>query len=185
MTTIRFLPASQRPSRRWRNGGGITHDVAVFPASSDDDDFSWRASLAVVDVPAPFSPWPSTDRILTLGSGAIALTIDGDTHHLNDHSAPLAFSGTAQAHGTPHAPCRILNLMLRQGKARATVTRWNSPQAAIADHLLLFAFNPCTLIIGAESYTLKTADALLLETPDAAQIFRPSGVLIAAEIFLL
>lgn len=185
MTEIRFLPASQRPPRRWRNGGGITYDVAVFPPAADDEDVWWRASLAVMDAPAPFSPWPATDRILTMASGTLSLTIDGEAHHLSENSPPLAFAGEAKAHGIPHTPCRIFNLMLRQGKAHAIVHRWTCPNSVIADHLLLFAPAPCTITLGCDQYALDTGDALLVETPNAAQVFRPSGVIFAAEISLL
>jgi hypothetical protein len=74
--------------------------------------------------------------------------------------------------------------MLRQGKARAAVSRWTCPKAVTADQLLLFAAAPSSISVGNKRYALETGDALLIETPNAAQVFRPSGAIIAAEIFL-
>lgn len=189
MTQIWRLPASQRLKRRWRNGGGITRDVAIFPAASADEDFHWRASLAIVDAPVPFSPWPAVDRILTLASGDMRLTIDGTVQHLGAESAPLSFSGDAAVHGQPLGSCCVFNLMLRHGKAHATVERWNAPHsdpmAVIADQLLIFAPSACTITIGREIFTLASEDALLINAPNAAQLFRPDGAVIAAKINLL
>lgn len=47
----RLLRASDRAARPWKNGGGVTHDIAVSPEDADDGDFLWRASVATIAAP--------------------------------------------------------------------------------------------------------------------------------------
>ena len=69
--TVRLLPALDRTARPWKNGGGVTRDVAVFPAEANDDDFLWRASVATIAAAGPFSPFPGIDRTLILLGGEL------------------------------------------------------------------------------------------------------------------
>jgi len=65
----------------WRNGGGVTREVAV--GGSGGQDFNWRISIADVNVPGPFSTFPGVDRIITLVDGVrMDLLIDGVEHVL-------------------------------------------------------------------------------------------------------
>ncbi|WP_344323995.1 HutD family protein, partial [Kitasatospora putterlickiae] len=52
---VRFLRAAERPATAWRNGGGVTREVAGHPVGSGLDDFRWRVSLADVASAGPFS----------------------------------------------------------------------------------------------------------------------------------
>lgn len=183
----RHLPASQRPLRRWRSGGGITQDVALFPSipALDDDDFFWRASIAQVSQPCEFSAWPDITRHLILLSGEMRLSIQGETHLITDDMPEFIFAGDTQVYAEPLRPCRVLNLMARHGRAELTLQRQSTAFTAIADHLLMVAPQPCTIDLSGHRQHLANEDAMFVETPNAAQLIQPSGDLITAQILLL
>ena len=54
----RILRADELLPTPWRNGLGVTREIALCPPGADTDDFLWRASVADVVGPAPFSQFP-------------------------------------------------------------------------------------------------------------------------------
>jgi hypothetical protein len=46
----------------WKNEGGITREVAIFPPGADMNGFLWRVSTASVASDSPFSVFPGVDR---------------------------------------------------------------------------------------------------------------------------
>ena len=61
---MRILRVSGRVAAPWKNGGGTTTEVAVFPAGASFDDFGWRISIADIARGGPFSQFPGIDRTL-------------------------------------------------------------------------------------------------------------------------
>jgi environmental stress-induced protein Ves len=45
----------------WKNGGGETTEIAVFPDGAGLSDFDWRVSMARVDGDGPFSSFPGIE----------------------------------------------------------------------------------------------------------------------------
>ena len=43
---MRLLSAKDRIARPWKNGGGVTRDVAIAPPDANLDTFDWRISFA-------------------------------------------------------------------------------------------------------------------------------------------
>ncbi|MGF1430471.1 HutD/Ves family protein [Kitasatospora sp. LaBMicrA B282] len=111
--TVLQLPAADRTPTPWRNGGGLTREVAAAP------DGAWRVSLAEITTDGPFSLFPGLTRVLTVVAGdGLDLTI-GDRPPVTVHPRrPLTFPGdlptTARLLGTP---VTALNLMLREDRA--------------------------------------------------------------------
>ncbi len=69
MSGIRHLPAAARIARPWKNGGGITYDIATYPEGADLDTFAWRISMAEVAKDGPFSSFPGIDRSMIILAG--------------------------------------------------------------------------------------------------------------------
>lgn len=166
------LPASERKPVQWKNGGGNTEEAAVYPAGASMDSFDWRISIATVSEAGDFSKFEGIDRHLTLLSGQLHLTSEGNTHTLTPGES-LAFDGGAPVHGDPGAaPATDLNVMTRRGRFDADVTRLTASGA----HTLapgqgfFFALKPAT-VAGVE---LAETDLLRFET-DAAENFRIEG----------
>ena len=46
--THTLLAAKDRIAQPWKNGGGVTREIAVEPPGAGFDSFGWRVSTAVV-----------------------------------------------------------------------------------------------------------------------------------------
>lgn len=81
----------------WKNGGGSTTELAIFPERAGIDQFIWRLSTATVAQDGPFSHFAQIDRSLAILSGAgMVLQADADASHgitLTQTSMPHRFTG--------------------------------------------------------------------------------------------
>lgn len=105
----------------WKNGGGLTHEIVRQPATSELDDFDWRASIATITASGPFSPFAETSRIIVLLDGApVRLrSEDGRIDHSLETLVPFAFDGAAPLVCTAGpASSSDFNLMARRGAWR-------------------------------------------------------------------
>lgn len=113
MEIIRFAELRSEP---WRNGGGVTRELASHPqaASAQDGAWDWRVSIAELTKAGDFSPFPGMERVLTVVEGELLLlTVDGAEHPLEKYR-PFRFSGEAAAHGAlPTGDVRNLNVITR------------------------------------------------------------------------
>ena len=133
MTAVRVLRAAERTASPWKNGGGVTREVAAWPEGSDLGGFHWRVSLADVAQGGPFSSFPGVDRIITVVRGAgMLLTVDGAEHRIDAPYQPFAFPGDAQT------DCRLLqgplvdfNVMTRRETGSARVDIVDGPVESV------------------------------------------------------
>jgi uncharacterized protein len=111
----------------WKNGLGITREIAVFPAGSGADNFIWRTSVAEVNTAAPFSSFPGIDRNIVLLQGdGFTMTLDGKiAHPLRVPFEPFAFHGEAKVDvALAGGATRDFNLMVRRDNARGSIGVW-------------------------------------------------------------
>jgi environmental stress-induced protein Ves len=103
----------------WKNGAGITRELASSPGR---DPFDWRISIAEVATSAEFSTFADVERTIVLLEGAaMSLTVAGVTHELTG-LAPWMFDGSlATSCAVAQGPTRDLNVMTRRGRCQATV----------------------------------------------------------------
>ncbi|MGW3275380.1 HutD/Ves family protein [Streptomyces kronopolitis] len=120
---MRILRARERAAAPWSNGGGVTREIAAHPPGAGWDGFAWRVSLADVTRDGPYSPLPGVRRILTVVDGAgLELTVDGAVRLLPGGHRPFGFpGGAATGSRLLDGPVINLNVMLREGRADATV----------------------------------------------------------------
>lgn len=120
MTTLRVLRAHDYRRMAWKNGGGITTEIAR--RDSDADAFDWRVSIAEIAQDGDFSIFPDVDReLMLLDGGGVELTIGSDE--------PVALTRRYQKHAFPgeapvschllDGPTRDFNLMVRRGRHTA------------------------------------------------------------------
>jgi environmental stress-induced protein Ves len=113
-------------SQRWKNGAGITREIAVSPPGAPPDAFDWRISVAEVEQDAPFSVFPGIDRCIVLlrGSGMILYAANGElVHRLDRRHEPFRFSGELPLDASLlGGPSTDFNVMTRRGRCRAEVT---------------------------------------------------------------
>jgi hypothetical protein len=114
------------PLSPWKNGGGLTREIAVGPAGAGIDDFDWRLTLADIEPGEfAFSRFPGIDRhTLVLGAG-LSLAPPGAPRSALRAVAPLS---TLHLDGEQAlqallvgAPIQAFNLMLRRGRATGAV----------------------------------------------------------------
>jgi len=127
----------------WKNGGGVTREVAAFPEGAALDAFVWRVSVADVAQAGPFSRFAGIDRTLVLLSGAGMLLDDagGVTHALRGPLDIARFEGEAAIDARlVNGATRDFNLMVRRGAATGDVAIWRDQTRAQlnADVVLLF-----------------------------------------------
>lgn len=180
--TTRIHRAVDRPAAPWKNGGGITREIAVWPDGADTNDFAWRVSLADVTADGPFSSFPGVDRILTVAEGAgMDLTIAGERSLLDLRFAPRHFPGDRPT------DCRLLdgpvvnfNVMYRREGASAEVRVTTGEQTLApepGETLLVVALEGTAVIDGptpGSATALGRYDAALLTGPDVRRL-RSSG----------
>ncbi|WP_086722388.1 HutD/Ves family protein [Streptomyces carpinensis] len=120
---LQILRAAERTPAPWKNGGGVTSQVAACPEGAGTDDFLWRVSVADVASSGPFSAFEGVDRIITVVDGpGMALTVDGVSHVMAAPYEPFAFCGDAATE------CQLLggpivdfNVMVRRAEMTADV----------------------------------------------------------------
>ena len=121
------IDLAQIAPQPWKNGAGLTREIAVHPAGAGLADFDWRVSVAEVARDAPFSAFPGVDRCITLLRGAgmrLASEAGAFDARLDRPLLPLYFSGDLPLSATLiDGPCSDLNVMTRRGIARCEVTR--------------------------------------------------------------
>jgi environmental stress-induced protein Ves len=166
----------------WKNGGGVTREVAAFPAGAGLDAFVWRVSIADVAQAGPFSRFDGIDRTLVLLSGAGMLLDEaqGPTHALTQALDIARFAGEAAIDARlVDGATRDFNLMVRRGAATGEVEVWRgegehrasaaSTRHLSADVVLLFcAAGSLEVTLGdAAPLTLVTDDTLQIDAPEA------------------
>jgi len=110
----------------WKNGAGLTREIAVGPRGAGHADFDWRISLAEVGADAPFSAFPGIDRCITLlsGAGMRLASLDGSIdHRLDQPLLPFCFPGELALNATLFdGACSDFNVMTRRGAWTAEVS---------------------------------------------------------------
>lgn len=123
--TLHFFERTQLPASPWKNGGGVTREIACHPPSANMQDFDWRISIAHIARDGDFSVFAGVDRVITLleGGGVHLSSADGSVlHALDTPLQPFAFSGDAAVHGRLlNGDCHDFNVMTRRGVCQAEV----------------------------------------------------------------
>ncbi|MCD7111166.1 HutD family protein [Rhizobium sp. DKSPLA3] len=123
MTVLRNSDHRRMP---WKNGGGETVEIAVFPADASIETFGWRISMASVQTDGPFSVFPGVDRTLSILDGhGMVLDISGRAPvTLTADDAPHAFPADAATEATlVDGAITDLNIMTRRGAFAHAVER--------------------------------------------------------------
>ena len=161
---MRVIRRHEMKEGRWRNGMGVSWDIAAFPEGSADGTFGWRFALARIEQDVPFSHYPETDRYFTLVEGdGLDLAFEGRpplavAEPFVPHHYPCDVSTFCRLRG---GPCIALNLFLRRGGWNAAVEVVQGDR--IIDHagpVLLFALDGPARIDGRD---LARGDAAVLQ----------------------
>lgn len=106
MRIIRFTDLQKTP---WKNGGGITREIAIARVG---DALTWRLSIADVGIDGPFSKFEGLRRILTVIEGHGMRLISQDAILHADYAVPVSFDGALEIQSClKNGPLRDLNLI--------------------------------------------------------------------------
>ncbi len=132
---MRLLRYDDLPVTPWKNGGGLTREIAVHLDREIHPEFLWRISMATVARPGPFSQFEGIDRtIAVLQGNGILLNSNGSEITLGHDSAPYSFSGETPIEATVIAgDTTDLNVMTRRGYFTHIMKRHVIRQSAAID----------------------------------------------------
>ncbi|WP_251022698.1 HutD family protein [Streptomyces sp. ISL-10] len=169
---MRLLRAAGRVAVPWKNGGGVTREIAASPEGAPMDAFDWRISLAEVADDGPFSAFPAVDRTLTVVEGrGMELTVGGERLVVDERFVPRDFPGDRATEGRLlGGPVVNFNVMHNRDRAvvMTSVVRGRLPvvvpdrsvvvAVALRGTTVLEAMSP-----GAGRVTLERYDAAVLD----------------------
>ncbi|POR52132.1 hypothetical protein B0G62_105100 [Paraburkholderia eburnea] len=162
----------------WKNGGGITREIAL---GGSPEAFAWRVSVADVAQAGPFSRFEGVARTLVLLDGAgMVLDQTGAAARAHTLAKPLDvvhFDGEAPISARLiDGPTRDFNLMVRRDVARATFEIWreSTSRDVQGETALLYCASGTAnvRVNGGEPVALATGDTLRIDTTDKARSVR-------------
>lgn len=166
---MKVLRHADRIPQRWRNGGGMTEEVA---AEHVDGRLLWRVSIATITQDGAFSDFPGIDRMLMpLGEAGLTLEVDGARRHAARHTV-VEFAGeSAVAAVAVREPGQDLNLMVDRAHAEGALSHIavdGREQVGMPDSLVLAVCLGGRLTCG--PIDLEIHDAVLLEAGESASV---------------
>lgn len=184
-----FVRFAQMKPTPWRNGGGMTREVALHSDATLHPDFLWRVSIATVDRDGPFSRFDGVDRSFAVleGEGLTLSFAPGGDVALKRGDQPFSFPGEAAVSGLlTKGPTTDLNLLTRRGFYRHSMERLTiiRPLALLGDadvtHVVFTG--PCEIDDGGKNHHASGFDVVV-------NIFRGEPVLLRPQdetaVFLL
>lgn len=102
------------PSVPWGKNNGRVKELAAGPG--------WRLSIAAIEKPGAFTPFPGRDRITVPVEGELlVLTVDGVEHGM-ERFRPFRYSGDSPAEAAlPTGPVTVLNTVADRSTTGASV----------------------------------------------------------------
>lgn len=167
---MRIVRRSGYKRMAWKNGQGLTEEVAAFPPGSDVNSFEWRLSIAHVETDGVFSEFAGIDRTIALLDGpGLALDLpDGSTVKLFPGGTPFPFPGEWKISSRNAGAATVdLNIMTRRGVCAHRMERRTLPrgEAFTATGNGWAVFNtPAQIEAGGQNLSLDRFDALSLES---------------------
>ena len=173
---MKLYRASEHKRMPWKNGGGETVEIAVFPSGAGVDDFDWRISMATVASDGPFSIFLNIDRTLSILDGAgISLAMEGGQEvALHGASLPFSFAADIAVAATlVDGPVTDLNVMTRRGRYRHSVERvtdsFSVSRQSQAETVFVLVTGDVSATTGHQPVNLTALDALMIDADMAFQ----------------
>lgn len=152
----------------WRNGGGVTTDIALDKETGGD---VWRFSRTPITRAGPFSDYSGFDRrqVLVAGSGLVLQTPSGEID-VRRPFKPVRFAGETPIVSRLEAgPVEVINLMGDRSKVRinlAVLEAGRSQQLGAGIHVAYCPGAPAILRLADKSYDLPTDGGLRIDDVD-------------------
>jgi hypothetical protein len=171
-SSTRRILTSDIEATPWKNGRGVTREIARGSPPGRDQEWGWRASLAEVAQDGPFSIFPETDRVIAVidGAGMDLVSPDGATVALEPFQA-VRISGDDPLSGRlRRGPVRDLNVMVLRKHFAAEMDFSRGPRSTssnVGSHdclVVLSLAGRCTVQVdGAQPHDLRLGEVLIHE----------------------
>jgi uncharacterized protein len=180
MIKLTALTSADYRSVPWKNGGGVTTDIA-----SDGD--VWRFSRTPITAPGPFSDYAGFDRrqVLITGRGLVLQTPDGEID-VRRPFRPVRFAGETPITSRLEAgPVEVLNLMGERARVRLELTVLEAGETRRLGRGLHIAYCPegeARLQLGNENHSLTADRALRIEDAEGSALSCSAGRVVVGSI---
>lgn len=122
---MRIIRQSDLVEKPWKNGGGITRDIA---AEFDGETLLWRLSMADVDSDGPFSVFAGLTRVLTVIKGGGMILQSPDSALTAEYAQPVTFDGASPITAKlTNGSLTDFNLMYATARVSGTATALHGP----------------------------------------------------------
>lgn len=177
---ITLIDPSQYRRTPWKNGGGITVDIA-------EQGDVWRFGRTPITEPGPFSDYAGFDRlqVLVAGRGLVLDTPDGEID-VRTPFKPVRFSGETPITSRLEAgPVEVVNLIgdrVRVKLALDVLTAGGTLGVEAGTHLVYAPHAATSLEIDGMPQDLALDHALRVETPGATMIACTGGMFLLGSV---
>jgi environmental stress-induced protein Ves len=161
--------AADYPVIPWKNGGGETCEIAVFPPGAGIEDFDWRISMATVVEDGPFSVFEGIDRTLFILEGdGVELTFEEGKVETIGAKGHLSFPADVSTHAKLLGDAVTdLNIMSRRSNVRHKANKFDLTGLTTVDLIspvtLLFCISGnLAFATGQRTEDLGVADCMIL-----------------------
>lgn len=177
---ITRLDPSQYRRTPWKNGGGVTVDIA-------EQDGVWRFGRTPITVAGPFSDYAGFDRlqILVAGRGLVLDTPDGEID-VRRPLEPVRFAGETRITSRLEAgPVEVVNLIGARAKVRIALDVLRAGDTLSVEpgtHLAYAAQGTAALEIDGTPHRLAADHALRAEASGPTVVKGIGGVVLLGSI---
>jgi len=175
---LTHLPAAKHAQVPWKNGLGVSQIIASDPAGAGYDVLHWQVGSTQILADSPFSSLPGLDRhfMVIEGAGVELTSIDEHgatrTTPVYAQRLPYQFRGDWKTDcRLMGGPVRVLNVIARRGKARASVAWMDGTTPSKAAGEILIAVHLASL----DAWTLsgpESESAAIKPPPGPAVLIR-------------
>jgi environmental stress-induced protein Ves len=179
--SLRVLRSADYKRMPWKNGGGMTTELAIHPANASDA-YDWRISIADIESNGPFSTFEGYDRYIALleGVGMELHFDDGEPVRLERRLQFVKFAGEQRTEGVLlSGKVRDFNVIYKRDALRAEVLHRPlvGPMVFFRDvtWFVYLAGGSAEAKCGDEAVALETHTSLLLSAEAGGQRIVISG----------
>ncbi len=192
-TRLTPLPPESFRSKPWKNGGGVTHDIADASRPGADpagwEGMVWRLGRTAIVQPGPFSDLTGYERLqaVIVGSGLVLEGASGEID-LRRPFTPVRYDG-----GLPlvsrleNGPVEVVNLIVDRALCRADLAAPEPGETlalAPAIHILYAPGEAVTARCGSEAIALPGGHALRIDAESDGSLTVEAGRALLATIRL-
>ena len=164
----------------WKNGGGVTTDIAF-------DGDVWRFSRTPITAPGPFSDYTGFDRLQVLASGrGLVLQTPSGEIDVRRPFRPVRFTGeTPIVSRLECGPVEVVNLIGNRAKVRVDLQVLHAGAAmgrSAGTHIVYAAHGSATLAIDGAVHRLAADHALRLDVGSPTMVACTGGVLLLGSV---